>query len=79
MSRLTVEQHRLRAKSLPEIAKSRAEAAGQFSVPFTLNAWLSSEEISQLYQSLQALGSKPRPSFEEFKATYLTQPQAMAE
>ena len=79
MEEINYQKIKDRIDALTGLAESRARAAGEFSIPFSLNPWLTQSEQSELSTCLNSLEWDDGPSLEEFRAQHLSQRQAMAE
>lgn len=79
MSELTSKEAKKKIDCLRKVAEQRAREAGEFSIPFSLNPWLTQSEQSELFSCLNSLELEDGPSLEDFRAQRLSQRQAMAE
>ncbi|AFY59521.1 hypothetical protein [Synechococcus sp. PCC 6312] len=79
MAELTSKETRDKIDSLRKLAEQRAKDKGQFSIPFSLNPWLTQSEQSELSNCLNSLEWEDGPSLEDFRQQRLSQPTVMAE
>lgn len=79
MEEINYQKTKERIDALTELAESRARAAGEFSIPFSLNPWLTQSEQSELFKCLNSLELEDGPSLEDFRSQRLSQCQVMAE
>lgn len=79
MKEISYQNTKDRIDALTKLAEERARQKGQFSIPFSLNPWLTQSEQSELFTCLDSLGFEEDPSLDEFRQGRLSQAQAMAE
>lgn len=79
MTELTSKEAKNRIDSLRRLAEQRAQDKGQFSIPFSLNPWLTQSEQLELSRYLASLEWEDGPTLEEFRQSRSLQRQAMPE